>query len=148
MEEMNKKVVLVADDDRETRMFIRFHLEKEGFFVESAENGDIMVQKAAAIKPDILIVDFIMPGMSGYQGIKKLKEIPECANIPVLFISGMVKDPEILRAFPKEDKFFFMVKPLRGNIIIEKVRELLNLPASATPDSCESDIPQKPTESE
>lgn len=81
--------ILLVDDDTDMLAMTGRWLEKAGYEVTKAESGAQALTLAAAEKPDLILLDVYMPEMDGPETLKKLKETPETANIPVLFRTGM-----------------------------------------------------------
>lgn len=80
-------LVLVIDDDADVRELITRALEREGYTVEGAANGDEGLRKARELQPDAITLDVMMPGADGWMVLSKLKSDPELADIPVIMIS-------------------------------------------------------------
>jgi CheY-like chemotaxis protein len=80
--------VLIADDERDTRRLVRIALERSGYAVCEAANGAEVLALTAREMFDIILLDVMMPQMSGYQVCKRLKENPATRNIPIVFLSA------------------------------------------------------------
>ena len=87
---MNYKV-LIADDENEIRNLLRLYLENDGFTVSDVASGDLVAGAMAEFKPDIVLLDVMMPGKDG---IHVLKDIREESNVPVMIISARTADAE------------------------------------------------------
>ncbi len=87
---MNYKV-LIADDENEIRNLLRLYLENDGFTVSDVASGDLVAGAMAEFKPDIVLLDVMMPGKDG---IHVLKDIREVSNVPVMIISARTADAE------------------------------------------------------
>jgi CheY-like chemotaxis protein len=85
---MGKLRILCVDDDRPTVTIISSILKKEGYEVEVALDGNEGLKKARAIKPDLIIMDIMMPGMDGYQVTQRLKADPDTAKIGVIMLTA------------------------------------------------------------
>ena len=83
--------VLVIDDDETVHDMLFRLLSKEGFLVEIADNGESGMDKALELKPDVIVLDVLMPGMDGWDVLTRLKNNPETASIPVVMLT-MVDD--------------------------------------------------------
>ena len=92
---MAKARILCVDDDRPTVTIIAAILKKEGYEVEIALNGNEGLKKARESKPDLLILDIMMPGTDGYEVCRRLKADPETSRIGVLMLTakGGVDEP-------------------------------------------------------
>jgi DNA-binding response OmpR family regulator len=93
MSEHNK--ILVAEDEPDIRGLIKFSLEFIGLEVVVASNGQEAVDMAPVEKPDLILLDVRMPKLTGYEACAKLKEQPETADIPVVFLSARGQEQEI-----------------------------------------------------
>ena len=87
---MNYKI-LVADDEAEIRSLLKLYLENEGYSVVEAVDGLEAMEKLKSDKPDLCVLDIMMPGMDGYQVLRKLRED---SNIPVIIFSAKDADSE------------------------------------------------------
>ena len=85
-----KPNILVVDDDPDIQKLMGIILSREGFEVESASNGEEALKRVAARKPDLIILDLVMPAMDGFAVVKRLREQKSTRRIPVLILS--VKD--------------------------------------------------------
>jgi CheY-like chemotaxis protein len=84
----NQKTVLIADDKEPNRLLLLDLLEPLGFKVIQAENGEEEVTQAVENKPDIILTDLVMPVMSGFEAIEKLRQLPATQQIPIIAISA------------------------------------------------------------
>ncbi len=82
--EVKKKKILFIEDEPDQRMIIRFRLEKSGYSVMMAEDGEEGLKKAAMEKPDLILLDIIMPGIDGLEVCRRLRKNPKTASIPVI----------------------------------------------------------------
>lgn len=83
--------VLIVDDSTTDRFYLTELLENEGFQVIALESGEACVEKASEIKPDLIIMDIIMTGLSGFQATRSLSKDPQTADIPVVLCSGKLQ---------------------------------------------------------
>ena len=87
-----QKLILIVDDEPAFREIFSTKLSAGGFRVETAENGQIGIEKAKALKPDLILMDVKMPVMDGATALLKLRDDPETKNIKVAFLSS-IGDP-------------------------------------------------------
>jgi DNA-binding response OmpR family regulator len=120
------QVVLVAEDDQSVRMTIEFVLQDEGFDVLLAEDGEQALQMALESKPDVILLDQIMPKMDGKEVLLALRAEDSTRDIPVLVLSGMAKGPS--SDWPGAH---FVGKPFSPDALIKRIREVLG-PAPET----------------
>ncbi|MBI4777359.1 response regulator [Candidatus Desantisbacteria bacterium] len=83
------KKVLIVDDEVHIRRIIFEKISKAGYIVFTAENGQEAVNMAKKEKPDLIIMDIMMPEMDGKEATRILKQDPDMANIPILVLSAM-----------------------------------------------------------
>jgi CheY-like chemotaxis protein len=81
------KLVLVIDDEADSRLLIAQHLEEFGCQIISASTGENGIRVAREFRPDMITLDLLLPGMSGYEVLRALKADPEVASIPVVVVS-------------------------------------------------------------
>jgi len=113
--------VLVVEDNPFNRNFIRLILDHMGFVVVEAENGELGVQKALEILPDMVLMDMMMPVMDGFQATRKLRAEPSTADIPVLAMTALSleKDKRRAREAGCDD---FLPMPASREVLEEKLR--------------------------
>jgi twitching motility two-component system response regulator PilH len=83
--------VLIVDDSATDRFYLTEILEEQGYQVVALESGEACVERAAEIKPDLIIMDIIMTGLTGFQATRTLTKDPVTAKIPVILCSGKLQ---------------------------------------------------------
>jgi twitching motility two-component system response regulator PilH len=120
---MNKKILLV-DDDRITRMMLERSLEGRGFDTAQAANGRDAVFLAKDWKPDLIILDIMMPEMDGTEAAGKLRQNPATKDIPIIFLTSILsKNEERYQTNTKNHTF--LAKPCDEVKLLEKIRRLV-----------------------
>ena len=125
-----KQSILIVDDEAAFREIFSAKLIADGFRVETAENGEIGVEKAKRLKPDLVLMDVKMPVMDGAAAVLKLSEDPETKGIKVVFLTS-VGDPRLESREMNErlSKDFGAQGYLRKtddlNVLSEKIKALL-----------------------
>ncbi len=104
--------ILVADDDAWILHMVTTVLEKRGYVVETACDGEQALEKALADPPDLVITDVMMPKMDGWRLVKELRARPEFAFVPVIFLSALSSDDDRIRGF-RLGADDYMPKPFR-----------------------------------
>ena len=87
--ELSNRLVLVVDDDEHTRNLLRDLCESSGFRVNQAEDGNEALTKLAAEKPDLMLLDLMMPQRDGFSVLKAVRENTELAELPVIILTAM-----------------------------------------------------------
>lgn len=90
--------ILIVEDDRFLSSIIKSRMEHDGFVVDQAFDGDEGVQKMTSFKPDLVILDIIMPKMSGFELLERIVADPELAAIPVIVASNLGQEGDIEKA--------------------------------------------------
>ena len=134
----SKTHILVVDDNHSMVWTIKALLQKEGFEVLTAFDGLEGLQKARGEKPNLIILDIVMPRMDGYEVCRLLQDDPDTAAIPVLMLTvkGYMDDPSLddqaieSRVQEQMNGFDagavdFMSKPIKARELLERVRALL-----------------------
>jgi type IV pilus assembly protein PilB len=116
-----KRRVLIADDDRITRMLVKLLLEREGYEVLEGENGAQAVEIARRERPDLLIIDLMMPEMDGYEAIEKLRRDVSLATLPVMVLTAE-DGPGIELRVLEMGADDYMIKPFEAEILLSRVR--------------------------
>ena len=83
--------VLIVEDSATDRFYLTELLEAQGYKVISLESGEACVERAAEIKPDLIIMDIIMTGLTGFQATRTLTKDPATSKIPVILCSGKLQ---------------------------------------------------------
>jgi two-component system alkaline phosphatase synthesis response regulator PhoP len=84
--------ILIVDDEANIRQLVRFNLEKEGFTVSEAEDGDACLEAVARGKPDLIVLDIMLPGKDGLEVCRLLKSRPETAGIAIIMLTAKVEE--------------------------------------------------------
>ena len=102
--------ILVVEDDTDIRNLLVDTIADMGFEVIEAEDGGIGLDKAISQRPDIILLDLMMPVMDGLQMLSKLKDDPDAQNIPVIMVSAKGQDEDLAKAL-KAGAWGYVVKP-------------------------------------
>ena len=95
---MTRHRILVVDDDPRLLHIVAMYLGIEGYDVATASNGEEGLAQVEAHKPELVILDIMMPGMDGVEACRQIKADPGTANIPVLMFSALSGDDDVERA--------------------------------------------------
>jgi two-component system alkaline phosphatase synthesis response regulator PhoP len=118
------KKIMVVDDEPYIARVIKFKLEQEGYTVISANDGITGLNKIKEEKPDLVLLDVMMPGMSGYEVCQKIKGDAELAGIPVVILTakGQERDREQGFSMGASD---YITKPFSPNRLLELVKSII-----------------------
>ncbi|NLE64473.1 MAG: response regulator [Elusimicrobia bacterium] len=114
--------ILIVDDDRLNTTLIRFTLKEMGYDVVSADDGRSGIQAMSAERPDLIVLDIQMPGMSGFEFMNELKTMPQGAAIPVIMLTA---NETLQDVFFSEGVKGYLVKPVDPKVLEAKIRGCL-----------------------
>ena len=92
-------LVLVADDDEDIRALVTFRLERAGYTVVEAGDGDEALRLALEHAPDLAVLDVMMPRLTGDEVTRRLRANDETSSIPVILLTARVQDADVARGF-------------------------------------------------
>ena len=99
MSETDVRTVLVADDDEDILQLVSFRLERAGYTVVTAADGQQALAAARQHQPDLAVLDVMMPGLNGYEVTRQLRADPATAAIPVILLTARVQEADVSRGF-------------------------------------------------
>jgi len=121
---MAGKRIVLADDEEDIKTVITMFLQSEGYEVITAFDGLDALEKIQTEKPDLILLDIMMPVLDGYEVCKRLKANKQTAHIPILMLSAAAHTESINRAMNAGAKDY-IVKPFEPEGLLEKIREVL-----------------------
>jgi len=122
---MTKKRILVVEDNEQNLYLTTFLLEKHGYDVVQARNGQQGLEFAASEHPDLILLDIQLPVMDGYEVARRLKQTGETKSIPIVAVTSyaMAGDRETILATGCEG---YIEKPIDPDIFFEQIKEFLS----------------------
>jgi CheY-like chemotaxis protein len=118
------KTVLIVDDEKFVRELIKIKLGRCGLTVIEAENGFEAIEIARTRRPDLILMDVMMPKMNGFEACEKLKSIPETARIPIIMLTARGEQDNQVRGVSL-GAADYMSKPFSPQKLAELVIEIL-----------------------
>ncbi|MCK5509550.1 MAG: response regulator [Desulfobacterales bacterium] len=118
--------ILVVDDDATIRDVLLQFLTESGYLVTVAVDGFDTGIKVSEFKPELILMDLIMPGMDGVEACRRIKDNPGTSGIRVLMITGF-DTPENREKAKQAGADGYLVKPIGRNVLLEKVKDLLSI---------------------
>jgi DNA-binding response OmpR family regulator len=121
---LTKKQVMIVDDDPDALALMEKILSDEGFELVKVSNATEVGLKAAQLTPDLILLDFLMPEINGFEVCKALRDNELTRSIPIMAVTCLTKEQDIERIFDcGADEY--LAKPFRVDQLLEKVRELI-----------------------
>lgn len=122
---MSKRIMIV-DDEYEVVDIVKKMLESEGYKVTTANSGDGCLKKLKKEKPDLILLDIMMPGMDGWTTLKKIKSDEEFKDIPVSMLTALPLTPDDTKDKPINSIENYIVKPFSKKILLQKVQDIID----------------------
>ncbi|HRO99547.1 MAG TPA: response regulator transcription factor [Flavobacteriales bacterium] len=125
--------VLLVDDEPDIVELLKYNLEREGYQVSTALNGRDALKVAKADRPDLIVLDIMMPGMDGVEVCNQLRQLPEFKHTLITFLSARGEDYSQIAGF-EAGADDYITKPVRPKVFISKVKALLKRSNADRPD--------------
>ncbi len=119
-----EKTIVVVDDNPDIVSIVRTILEGRGYSVISAYSGEELFTRLEEGKPDLIILDIMMPNMDGLQVLTRLKGVPDTASIPVILLTAKVQYEDVLGGY-KLGADYYITKPFTSTQLINGINLLL-----------------------
>lgn len=117
-------MILIVEDEEAIRDLIRINLTAAGFSCEEAEDGLQALAKAKAARPDLILLDWMLPGLDGLGVLRKLKADPTLATVPVLMVTAKSEENDIVLGL-EMGASDYVTKPFSNKVLIARIRALL-----------------------
>ncbi|SIT12608.1 response regulator transcription factor [Belliella pelovolcani] len=123
MSEKQKVKVLVVDDEPDIIEILSYNLKKEGYEVETAEDGIKGVKLASKFQPDVILLDIMMPNQDGVETCRQIREIPELKNTFIIFLTARSEEYSEVAAFDvgADD---YITKPIKPRALMSRIAAL------------------------
>ncbi len=120
---MTKKV-LIVDDELNIVTALEFLLQKSGYEVMTAQNGDEALQRVESFAPDLVLLDVMMPRISGYEVCRRMRERADWKHIKIIMLSAKGREAEVSKGVSLGADLY-VTKPFSNNELVGKIGELL-----------------------
>ena len=119
-----KKKILIVDDEPNIIVPLKFLMEQNNYDVQTAETGEKALDLISSWKPDLILLDIMLPGMDGYEVCQKIRQEKEFNQIKIVFLSAMARSIDIAKGMglAADD---YITKPFSTNYVVNKIKELL-----------------------
>ncbi|NIM02669.1 response regulator [bacterium] len=121
---MPKREILIVEDNPQTVKLLKFILEKNNYSTVSAKDGEQGLQKVKEKKPDLIILDLMLPGMDGYRVCETLKSDPDTKEIPVLVLTALDTGADFEKALEKKADWY-ITKPFEPEHLLKRIDYLI-----------------------
>ena len=122
---MPGKKIMAVDDERHIVRLIQVNLERSGFQVITAFDGPDALKKVETDRPEVIVLDVMMPKMDGFEVLKRLQANPETRNIPVIMLTAKAQDADVFRGW-SSGVSAYLTKPFNPLELITFVKRILS----------------------
>jgi DNA-binding response OmpR family regulator len=119
-----EKKILIVEDEPNIVVPLQFIMKENGYDVTVAFSGEEAVEAISRIKPDLILLDIMLPGMDGYELCQTIRQKPEWEKIKIIFLTALGREADMAKGMALEADAY-ITKPFSNKEVIEKVRELL-----------------------
>jgi len=133
---MAKQKILAVDDEEDILELLRFNLTREGFAVIGAASGEEALKFARAEKPELILLDLLLPGIDGLEVARRLKKDASTKEIPIIMVTAKGEEADIVTGLEvgAED---YITKPFSRKVLVARVRAVLRRKGAAPADDKE-----------
>lgn len=115
--------ILLVDDEKDILEIVGYNLKKEGYEIITAENGLQAIEKSKKHKPDLIIMDVMMPEMDGMEACEKIRALPDMENTLITFLTARGEDYSQLAGF-EAGADDYITKPVKPKVLVSKINAL------------------------
>ncbi len=120
----SEHIILLVDDEKDIREFLSYTLRKEGFVVYTAHDGNSGIEKAREVKPHLILLDVMMPGIDGFEACKQIRSDPEMSSVIICFLTARSEDYSQIAGFEAGGDDY-IIKPVIPKVLVSRVKALL-----------------------
>jgi len=138
VEKDNTPRILLVDDEEDILEFVSYNLQRDGFRVFTARNGLEAIEMAGKVKPDLIILDVMMPEMDGIAACEEIRKLPGCKGVVIAFLTARGEDYSQIAGF-EAGADDYITKPIRPKVLISRVKALLKRSGGIAAESTENE---------
>jgi len=121
--------ILIVDDEPDILEFLTYNLKKENYEVYTSSNGNDALKKALEVKPDLILLDVMMPGMDGIETCEQMRNSNELKNVIIAFLTARNEDYSQIAGF-EAGADDYISKPIKPKVLVSRIKALLKRSAS------------------
>ena len=131
--------ILIVDDEEDVLELVRYNLEKNGYTVETAATGEEALKKVRFKKPDLMVLDLMLPGVDGLNVCKQLKSDPRTEQLPVIMLTAKGEEADIVTGLElgADD---YVTKPFSPKVLVARIRRRLHQASVSNPEAAPVNI--------
>jgi two-component system phosphate regulon response regulator PhoB len=124
MSSMLKPLILIVEDEAALVTMLRYNLEKQGFRVEEAADGQEAITKIAEARPDLVLLDWMLPAMSGIEVCRQIRRRPGTRDLPIIMVTARTEEADSVRGL-NTGADDYVTKPFSIDLLLARIRALL-----------------------
>ena len=136
---MNHETILLVEDERDIQDLLKFHLEREHLSVIAADTGEEALRGLKAHKPDLILLDLMLPGIDGLEVCRRLKAQPDTRDIPVIMLTAKDSEADIISGL-EMGAADYVTKPFSPRVLVARMHAVMRRPDPAPEDSEEAEV--------
>ena len=117
-------MILIVDDQADIRKILSLALTRAGFLTDVAQNGAEAIEKAKKFNPQLILLDVMMPQMDGFEACRRIREIENLRNVPVIFLTALDEESQVLTGY-ELGAVDYLTKPVSHAFLIAKIKAIL-----------------------
>jgi twitching motility two-component system response regulator PilH len=118
-------LILIVDDSPTDAYLVKNMLQSQGYKTAEASSGTEAIEKSKSLKPDLILMDVVMPGLNGFQATRKITKDPATSHIPVVIVSSKNMDSDRAWGLMQGAKDF-LVKPVKEQELLDTIKKLIS----------------------
>jgi DNA-binding response OmpR family regulator len=122
---MPQAKILIVEDEKDVQELIRYNLDRAGYETDTAVTGKLALEKTLEFKPDLILLDLMLPEMDGLQVCDNLKSNAETAGIPVIMLTAKSTAEDVIRGF-EMDADDYITKPFSPRNLLARIQTVLH----------------------
>ena len=120
------KFILIVDDDPDCRTLVQAVLVSQGYRVEQAVDGQDAVKMLETCTPDLVVLDIMMPGLSGYDVVVHMKQRPNTQNIPMIMLTAKGEHEDMMVGYSEYQVDYYIPKPFTSRQLVSGIKLILD----------------------
>jgi DNA-binding response OmpR family regulator len=122
---MPKPRILIADDEPNIVLSLEFLMQRAGYAVEVVDNGEDAFRRASEDPPDLMLLDVMLPRLSGFEVCQRLRALPACRSLPIIMLTAKGRDGEVSKGLAL-GATAYVTKPFSVQDLVGQVKRILD----------------------
>ena len=123
---MTERSIMIVDDDNDSRAMVKTILVNGGYQVEECASGPVALERLKSCDPALILLDVMMPEMSGYEVLERLRQDPKTQNIPVVMLTARSDSEDVFTAYKDYSVDYYITKPFTTRQLLSGIKLVLS----------------------